>query len=137
VGADGIDTLLGGDGDDLLFGGKGDDSLSGGFGRDTFAYQAGDDDNSTDTITDFTIGSEGDTLDLSDLLIDESGKDLNDYLTVTAINGDADTQITVDVDGVGLDADVTIVLENVDLSAYSTNDIIQELLANNNLIVDS
>ncbi len=66
----GSDFLSGGAGNDTLYGGAGDDILTGGEGRDTFAYAAGDLAGVVhgDIITDFQLGTGGDTLDLSGLL---------------------------------------------------------------------
>jgi len=52
-GGGGIDILNGGADNDSLVGGSGNDTLTGGTGADIFQWQTGD---STDTITDFTIG---------------------------------------------------------------------------------
>lgn len=48
------DALLGGSGSDTLDGGSGRDTLTGGTGTDSFVFRPG---NGTDTITDFTAGS--------------------------------------------------------------------------------
>ncbi|WBA16651.1 VCBS domain-containing protein [Salinivibrio proteolyticus] len=86
LGNHGDDTLDGGLGDDLLIGGKGDDTLTGGLGSDTFAFLSGDQGSvgaeAVDRITDFDV--QKDTLDLSELLIDEdqAGASLEDYLTL-------------------------------------------------------
>ena len=70
------DTLSGGDGDDLLYGNDGDDLLNGSVGFNIFTGGAGVDTfqftyagflNSTNVITDFTAGSGGDLLDLSNI----------------------------------------------------------------------
>jgi len=68
-GAAGHDTLNGGSGNDLVLGGTGNDDLSDGWGIDTLTGGAGGDlfiltaDGATDTITDFTPGT--DRIDLS------------------------------------------------------------------------
>nr|WP_227986274.1 type I secretion C-terminal target domain-containing protein [Salinivibrio sp. VYel1] len=86
LGNHGDDTLDGGLGDDLLIGGQGDDTLTGGLGSDTFAFLSGDQGSigaeAVDRITDFDV--QKDTLDLSELLIDEDqdGANLEDYLTL-------------------------------------------------------
>jgi Ca2+-binding RTX toxin-like protein len=54
-GGDGDDWLLGGRGDDTLRGGLGNDTVVGGQGIDTFVLAIGD---GTDTITDFTVGTD-------------------------------------------------------------------------------
>jgi Ca2+-binding RTX toxin-like protein len=56
------DILRGGNGKDLLDGGSDPDTLTGGKGSDTFVFRRG---YAYDTVTDFTTGSSGDTLDLS------------------------------------------------------------------------
>src|SRR5690606_27329601 len=66
-GGDGDDLLIGSLGDDVLNGGAGSDLMTGGAGRDEFVFDsvaAGD----HDTITDFSLGSDGDVLNVSDLL---------------------------------------------------------------------
>jgi Ca2+-binding RTX toxin-like protein len=58
----GGDTLNGMAGNDTLVGGKGDDTLTGGTGADTFRFATG---SGHDTITDFGLGGEADTIDIS------------------------------------------------------------------------
>ncbi|OQR26768.1 hypothetical protein BWR59_30415 [Pseudomonas sp. Bc-h] len=95
-GQGGNDILNGGYGNDILIGGKGNDTLTGGAGADTFAWKAGDTNNGGfDVIKDFHA-SEGDKLDLSDLLQGENGNNVNDltkYLQIT--NDGKDTTIEV------------------------------------------
>ena len=59
-----LDRLVGRDGDDVLIAGNGHDILHGGLGADTFDI---DDMTHFNTIQDFDL-SEGDVLDISDLL---------------------------------------------------------------------
>ncbi len=59
-GENGNDKLYGGDGADKLIGGAGDDQLTGGSGVDTFVFGPG---SGSDTVTDFTIGT--DKIDLA------------------------------------------------------------------------
>ncbi|WP_253186650.1 Ig-like domain-containing protein [Aeromonas sp. YN13HZO-058] len=104
-GESGNDTLYGGSGNDTLFGGIGDDTLSGGLGNDTLVGGLGNDilkgDSGADTfiwlkgdtevgkvakdyIVDFSK-SEGDKLDLSDLLdsdVSKSESSLKSLLSV-------------------------------------------------------
>ena len=64
-GRGGNDIIFGGDGDDTLIGGLGDDSLTGGAGRDVFKYtDLGDAGTGNDRVTDFTLGSTGDVLNV-------------------------------------------------------------------------
>lgn len=71
AGTPGNDNLAGTDQGDTLTGGDGDDTLAGGGGADVFSFSlAGN--QGDDVITDFTTGSGGDTLQLSDVA-DASG----------------------------------------------------------------
>jgi surface adhesion protein len=79
-GQGGNDTLEGGKGNDILIGGSGDDTLTGGAGADTFVWLKGD--TGTDTITDFKH-SEGDKLDLSDLLQGATDNNLANFLKLS------------------------------------------------------
>ncbi|KTC53880.1 hypothetical protein AO262_19170 [Pseudomonas fluorescens ABAC62] len=83
-GQGGNDTLLGGAGNDILVGGKGNDILTGGAGADTFVWLKGDTNTSGgfDRITDFKH-SDGDKLDLSDLLQGNNDNNLSNYLRLT------------------------------------------------------
>lgn len=83
-GGSGNDTLDGGAGADTLQGGLGNDILTGGGDADTFVWKQGDATTSApakDTITDFNK-SEGDTLDLSDLLDSQGGNSIKSLLEV-------------------------------------------------------
>ncbi|MFT5706363.1 MAG: Ca2+-binding RTX toxin-like protein, partial [Oceanospirillaceae bacterium] len=143
----GDDVLIGGAGDDILDGGLGDDILFGGLGEDTMTGTGGADSFifdvstmnangvDTDTITDFNQ-SEGDKLDLSDLLTGENIGNLDDYLSFK--KDGSDTLINVKSAGSG-NVDHVIKLENLDLTNDGNNTdtaIINDLLAGNNLIID-
>ncbi|MDX1300170.1 MAG: type I secretion C-terminal target domain-containing protein, partial [Pseudomonas sp.] len=82
----GNDVLSGGDGNDILIGGLGDDILSGGAGADTFRWLSTDV-TGADKILDFNL-SEGDKLDLTQLLIGESynAGSLDDFLSFSVID---------------------------------------------------
>jgi len=138
AGTDGDDTIDAILGDDIIFGGMGDDRLSGGAGTDTLIWLTGDDlGGAEDTITDFTGGVGGDILDMSDLLQGESADALvlDDYFDF-AFSG-ADTVISVDTDGDGSGADMSIVLEGIDLTILGADQaILQSLLDDGNLITD-
>jgi T1SS-143 domain-containing protein len=147
LGGSGNDTLLGGDGDDVLIGGLGDDDLSGGLGSDVFKWQAGE--SGTDTVTDFVAGfnSGGDQLDLSELLVGESGEagdlgNLLSYIDVSTVG--LDTVINVSSTAVADPAatpEQTIVLENVDLyTSYGVGneaDLLLSMLGDGTLKVDT
>ncbi|WP_321275907.1 retention module-containing protein [Thiomicrorhabdus indica] len=137
----GDDTLDGESGNDLLYGGAGNDTLTGGSGSDTFVYRAGD--SGTDTIKDFETGSGGDRLDIADLLEGEeaAGADLTEYLEFSYDSGTGNTTLEISPDGAaGSVAKQTIVFEGVDLTnggAHSDQDIIDNLLSDDNLDIDS
>ncbi len=137
----GNDGLYGGGGNDVLIGGRGNDTMSGGSasnsdGKDTFLWLNGDADGGTDTLLNFTRNfngaSNGDRLDLSDLLIGEHGTvgdigNLLNYLEITSsalggVGGAAlDTTIKVSTSGTGdfTNPDQTIVLQDVNLLGAS------------------
>ncbi|MFT5658253.1 MAG: Ca2+-binding RTX toxin-like protein [Gammaproteobacteria bacterium] len=141
IGNEGVDTLQGGDGADLLIGGMGNDSLIGGAGIDIFALEAGDEGTglpAIDTIADFTVGTGGDVLDLSDMLSGENLGNLDNYLNFSYDSGTGDTTINVDVTG-SAGISQQIVLSGVDLTSNSTlsdQQILDNLLSTHNLIID-
>jgi large repetitive protein len=92
IGGAGNDSLSGGSGNDLLNGGTGNDVLAGGSGADTFQFNSVADGH--DTITDFQVGTGGDTIDL-DALFDALGASAaNTEVTVTPVSGSA-TEFTI------------------------------------------
>ena len=124
-GGDGNDTLIGGEnasdiliggaGNDILDGGAtGGDILTGGTGSDTFIWDTSDIFD-TDNITDFNV-AEGDALDLSDLLQDESQSTLSNYFDIN-FDGN-DTTLTVSSTGNGSNT-TTIVLEDTQLEGVT------------------
>ncbi len=144
LGNAGNDNLQGGAGDDLLVGGSGNDSLIGGDGIDIFALEAGDEGTSStaavDTIADFTVGTGGDILDLSDILINENLSSLDSYLNFSYDSNTGDTTISIDPAGTdAVNASQHIILTGVDLTANGTltdQQILDNLLGNGNLVVD-
>ncbi|WP_284204811.1 Ig-like domain-containing protein, partial [Psychromonas marina] len=124
-GGDGRDIIFGQGGDDTLTGGLGNDLLIGGEGADTFVWLEGD--TGIDHIQGFDI-TEGDKLDLSDLLQINNGDNLNDFLDFDS--NDGDTIISVHADG-GTELMQTIVLDGVDLGSDDVT-IINDLLAGTN-----
>ena len=142
-GGAGDDVLLGNSADELLIGGSGDDTLTGGLGADTFAWSLGDkgttSDPARDTITDFST-SEGDSLDLSDLLQDEDSGSLEHYLHFEQQGSDTVVHISHDgsFDSGDYDtADQVVVLEGMDLSSHGSDAAIIEFLKDNgNLVTD-
>ncbi|MEX8516902.1 MAG: Calx-beta domain-containing protein [Leptothrix sp. (in: b-proteobacteria)] len=152
------DTVIGSTGNETLAGGQGNDILTGGLGADTFAWHLGDASTqggglATDTITDFSI-SDGDTLNLKDLLVGEHdgttagvASNLAQYLEVTTVG----TTTTLHVSSSGqfngsntsAVQDQVIVLQGTDLhtlaglTATSTSDqIIKALIDQQKLVVD-
>ncbi|WP_436785043.1 retention module-containing protein [Stutzerimonas frequens] len=138
-GGTGNDLLVGGAGDDILIGGLGDDQLTGGSGADTFMWKAGD--LGKDSILDFNA-SEGDRIDLRDLLQGENDGNLLSYLRVDTTTSTLQISTAGVLNDTGSNADVTIKLENggaaVDLSSYGSNptDIINSLVADHIVKVD-
>ncbi|UVE45834.1 retention module-containing protein [Pseudomonas chlororaphis] len=111
-GGKGNDILLGGTGNDTLIGGAGNDILIGGSGADTFVWKAGDTGN--DVIKDFKA-SEGDRIDLRDLLQGESASTIDNFLKITTVDGTSTLQVSsegkLNAAGGIANADVTIKLE--------------------------
>ncbi|MFT5083769.1 MAG: hypothetical protein ACI9Y1_001819, partial [Lentisphaeria bacterium] len=158
MGGQGSDNLDGGLGKDLLIGGVGNDTLTGGddafgglFDTDVFAWELADKgaagSPAVDVITDFdnsAINSNGDALDLRDLLVDESDALLTEFLFVEIQGGDTLVHISSDggfTSGVYDSAfeDQTIQISGVDLvSSFGgdQNAIIQDLITRGKLITD-
>ncbi|QTL93969.1 retention module-containing protein [Aeromonas jandaei] len=140
-GQKGNDILIGGDGIDILVGGSGSDTLTGGSGSDTFKWGAGDV-GGTDVIKDFTTGTGGDVLDISELLSGEHANktSLDAYLTFTTGPGTGKSTLTIDLDGSGSGSTTHVIqFDNIDLTLGGTrNDqtIIEDLLNQGNLKVD-
>ncbi|WP_408980364.1 LapA family giant adhesin [Pseudomonas sp. B21-048] len=125
-GGKGNDILLGGSGNDSLTGGQGNDILIGGSGADTFIWKAGD--TGSDVIKDFKA-SEGDRIDLRDLLQGESGSTIDHFLKITTVDGVSSLQVSSGGKFNGADAaaatpDVTIKLEGNNWSTASINSLI-------------
>jgi len=143
--AKGDDNVLGGDGDDLVLGGTGDDRLLGGAVIDIFALESGDEGSigtpAVDTIGDFAVGTNGDVLDLSNMLQGEDLGSLASYLDFSFDVVTGDTTISIDVDGNSgsFETSQQVVFTYVDLTANGTlsnQDILDSLLSSGNLIVD-
>ncbi len=121
-------TLAGGGGNDQLVGLGGNDSLTGGGGSDTFVYQALSDGGTTgDVITDFTK-TEGDVLNLSDLLQTFSGYDGTNAFTGGYLQFDTssnvNTLVQVDSDGGGNSFVTMATLQNVLLQQTDTSNFV-------------
>lgn len=87
--------LNGGGGDDTLDGGLGVDRLTGGAGSDHFLRHALNE--GRDIITDFQVGTGGDALDISDLLVGFSSG--NESQFVQCVQAAGNTTIRVDANG--------------------------------------
>ncbi|PCJ47382.1 MAG: hypothetical protein COA74_11720 [Gammaproteobacteria bacterium] len=127
IGGAGTDTLYGGDDNDILIGGTGTDFLYGQGGADTFKLDL----TSIDRLSDFDA-SEGDTIDIADLLIgyDSATDDINDFVTLVYRNA-ARTDIRVNDDGLGTDLPyVGIVFSDL------TGETVNTLVASGTLIVE-
>ncbi|GLK88159.1 hypothetical protein GCM10017655_12210 [Pseudomonas turukhanskensis] len=132
-GGSGNDLLIGGDGNDLLFGGSGTNIMTGGAGADTFAWAKGEAGNST--ITDFKV-SEGDRIDLTDLLPDMTNVNVLDYMKVETTGSTSTIQISTS-GHIDQGANVSITLQGVDLNTYGSSqaDIIKSLVAGSDPVV--
>ncbi len=112
MGDDADNIIRGLAGDDVITGNQGDDILSGGLGSDTFDYNSNNDGH--DIITDFNL-SEGDKLDLSDLVDYQTGNNIADFVSIENIG--SDSIVHIDSDGMGIgESYVSITLSNTNLS---------------------
>jgi hypothetical protein len=155
IGGQGNDVLAGGQGNDVLAGGQGNDDLTGDTGADVFQWNFGDEGilQAIDTITDFNQSggsydvTEGDVLDLSELLVGEEALDHSSDLTLaealdglymSVLSNGTDTSIVINPDGVGGGALQVINLEGVDLRAGGTTspEALESLLSTGTLVVD-
>jgi len=125
-GGKGNDILLGGTGNDTLMGGQGNDILIGGSGGDTFVWKAGD--TGTDVIKDFKA-SEGDRIDLRDLLQGETGSTIDNFLKITTVDGVSSLQVSStgqfnSGNAAAATPDVTIKLEGNNWSSANLHNLI-------------
>ena len=125
-GGKGNDILLGGTGNDTLMGGQGNDILIGGSGADTFVWKSGDTGN--DVIKDFNA-SEGDRIDLRDLLQGETGSTIDNFLKITTVDGVSSLQVSStgqlnSGNAAAATPDVTIKLEGNNWSSASLHNLI-------------
>jgi len=114
------------DGNDTLLGGAGNDILIGGSGADTFVWKAGDTGN--DVIKDFNA-SEGDRIDLRDLLQGETGTTIDNFLKITTVDGVSSLQVSSggkfnSGDAAAATPDVTIKLEGNNWSSANIHNLI-------------
>jgi hypothetical protein len=126
----GANTLQGGDGNDILSGGAGNDTLTGSTGADVFKWSLGE--TGHDTLKDFNSSggsfnlSEGDVLDLRDLIQNNEGATDADLASYLHFAPDTSTNLvmTIDPNGAtgGFVATQSVTLEGVTLSALSLAD---------------
>ena len=121
-GQGGSDTLQGGAGNDILLPGSGSNTMWGGTGADTFMWLKGD--TGSNVIKDFSV-SQGDKLDLSDLLQTATVTNIADY--IKADTDSTGTTLSINTSGkiATAAADVTIHVDNVSWS----NDTVKSLVA--------
>ncbi|BAN50029.1 retention module-containing protein [Metapseudomonas resinovorans] len=135
-GGKGNDTLYGGEGKDSLIGGQGNDILWGQGGADTFVWKSGDagiaGNPAQDVVKDFKL-SEGDKIDLSDLLQGETTTTIDNFLKLIVDTGTGNATLLVSKDGhlndggaAASHADLSITLEGAanQLSGSSINSLI-------------
>jgi T1SS-143 domain-containing protein len=140
-GTAGNDVIIGGSGNDVIEGGAGNDVLTGNSGADVFKWSLGDDGTlespANDIITDFNP-TQGDSLDLRDLLVGENAANIGNFLTFE--QSGLDTIVHVNSTGNLSAGDTqTITLQGVsltDLGGADSAAVIASMLANNNLIID-
>jgi VCBS repeat-containing protein len=133
-------NLLGSAGDDVIFGRQGSDTATGGAGSDTYVWVDGDQSSAevpVDVISDFQRGTDGDLLDLRDLLQGENVANVTDYLQFESDG--TDTVVSIDSQGnAGASVDQQIVLEGIDLTLLGNNQAIaNQLLGDGNLHIDT
>ncbi len=140
------DTLDGGSGDDqitatagsdIISGGADNDVITTGAGQDRLVWAPGDegtaDAPASDRVTDFTLGSGGDVLDLQGFLDGEENSSLDQYLSFRKDGNDTVISVSRSANG---DVVQNIILEGVDLTTLGDTDakIISQLHNNGQLI---
>jgi Ca2+-binding RTX toxin-like protein len=95
------DTIVGDGNGNWLNGQNGNDTLTGGAGTDTFVFWSQDNDFSTDTVTDFAVGVNGDHIQLPTNRFSNYTFGSNPFLTghVRLVTSGADTLVQIDLDG--------------------------------------
>lgn len=143
-GGSGGDTLSGGIGADTILSGKGNDELTGGLGHDTFVFTSDDTGTVfefTDTVTDFNVSANTDSIDLSAILSATNATDAANQLNLVQDGAD----VRIELLPSGNQVEHNIKLENTtldslyggDASGVSETDIIQKMLDDQNLILSS
>jgi serralysin len=147
-GGAGNDFLDGGTGEDKLIGGTGNDVLTGGIGADVFDWNLVDINNSgpiaRDTVKDFNL-SQGDKLDLKDLLVGENSGNILNYLDITTSTSGSITNTEIRISNDGQFAGGTynsaaenqhITLAGLDLlSGTNETNLVASLINNNQILI--
>jgi serralysin len=147
-GGAGNDFLDGGTGEDKLIGGTGNDVLTGGIGADVFDWNLVDINNSgpiaRDTVKDFNL-SQGDKLDLKDLLVGENSGNILNYLDITTSTSGSITNTEIRISNDGQFAGGTynsaaenqhITLAGLDLlSGTNETNLLASLINNNQILI--
>ena len=119
-GGEGSDFINAGTGDDILNGGTGRDVLVGGRGADTFVWNTDDLDNTRDIVRDFRT-SQGDRLDISDVLNFNSASDdlIADFVRLASA-GRKNATLEVRADGEGDWHAVATIIRGAKLESVET-----------------
>ncbi len=125
IGTNFDDHLTGSSQNDILVSGAGADTLEGGNGSDSFVFLKGDA-ASVDTISDFTTGAGGDSLDISSLLSGSgvSAGTLAEYVSVREYNGDTIVSVDTDAGGTAPAQDIAILTDVTNVTLENLNIII-------------
>ncbi|MEB6605404.1 Ig-like domain-containing protein, partial [Aeromonas sanarellii] len=143
-GGTGNDVLSGGLGNDILVGGLGDDILKGDAGADTFTWLKGDTEAgkvAKDYIVDFSK-SEGDKLDLSDLLDSDGSKNESSLKSLLSVFQDSEgVHLQVkESSAAPVTQEIVLVNHTFDTltgsSGTTANQVIDFMLQNNMLDID-
>jgi len=117
--------LIGNSGNNKIDGGGGDDVMTGGAGHDTFYFnQVSDAGTGKNQVTDFTLGSSGDVLNVHDLLSGFTGYNGSNafsggYLNFQNTGGN--TVVQIDADGGGGNYTTLVTLQHVTLTTANTD----------------
>lgn len=127
VSADSADTITGHSGNDIVHGGLGGDDIRGGDGDDLLAGGDGDDTLAGDGGNDFIAGGAG----IDTLIYGPTGSD-GVFATISEISPANDDErstfeITVDLDGGGVDTDRAIDIERIALSDQADTLVVTDL----------
>jgi hypothetical protein len=140
---EGSNTFIGGNTAESIYGTAGNDTMTGGLGADIFQWHSGDHGTSitpaVDHITDFSK-TQGDKLNLADLLQGESAGTLSQYLSFADESGHAVLKVSTTAGG---SVEQKIVFDNytvaqlvTEFAAADAVDLITKMKTSGNLITD-